>query len=116
MDHRNDYDNCRERLFAIFDGERATFADRIHVINFIDNMHDENANLEMTVKRRDVQLGIMVDKVGELRLENRMLRKLVAGMQVCEDDDAGAHDCPLYDEGEPTRCAYGRVADEMGLD
>lgn len=110
-----DYNNCRERLFAIFDGERATFADRIHIINFIDHMHDENANLKRTVKRRDVQLDIMVATASELRLENRMLRKLVDGMQVCEDDDADAHDCPLYDEGEPTRCAYGRVADELGL-
>lgn len=135
MDHNTDYDTVRERLLAIFDGERATFADRIHIINFIDDMHDENENLKRTAKRRDVQISIMVDKMGELRsenlqlglrvdkvgklrLENRVLRKLVAGMQVCEDDDADAHDCPLYDEGEPTRCAYGRysrIADELGL-
>lgn len=61
MDHRNDYNNCRERLFAIFDGERATFADRINIINFIDNMHDENANLKRTVKRRDVRLCVNAD-------------------------------------------------------
>ena len=110
-----DYNTARERLCDIFNGERATFADRIGIIEVIDSMHDENENLKRTVKRRDVQLDIMVDKAGELRLKNRKLRRLVAGMQVCEDDDADAHDCPLYDEGEPTRCAYGRIADELGL-
>lgn len=110
-----DYNTARERLCDIFNGERATFADRINIIQFIDDLHANNTSLKRTVEHRDVQLGIMVDKVGELRLENRKLRKLVVGMQVCEDDDADAHDCPLYEEGEPTRCAYGRIADELGL-
>lgn len=110
-----DYNTARERLCDIFNGERATFADRINIIQFIDDLYANNTSLKRTVEHRDVQLGIMVDKVSELRLENRKLRKLVAGMQVCEDDDADAHDCPLYEEGEPTRCAYGRIADELGL-
>lgn len=110
-----DYNTARERLYDIFNGKRATFADRIGIIEVIDDMHSENENLKRTVERREMQLDIMVNKVGELRLENKKLRKLVAGMQACEDDDADAHACPLYDEGEPTRCAYGRIADELGL-
>lgn len=113
--HKSDYGTIRECLFKIFNGERATFADRINIIQFIDDLHANNASLKRTVEHRDVQLGIMVDKVSELRLENRKLREMVEAMQVCEDDDADAHDCPLYDENEPTRCAYGRIADELGV-
>lgn len=110
-----DYNTARERLYDIFNGKRATFADRIGIIEVIDDMHSENVRLHRNLKRHGVQIEVLADKVTDLCVENRKLRDLLEAIRVCEDDDADAHDCPLYDEGEPTRCAYGRIADELGL-
>ena len=51
-----------------------------------------------------------------LRSEEKKLRELVRGLEVCADEDADARtDCPLYDEGEPYRCAKERVKRELGI-
>lgn len=55
--------------------------------------------------------------IGALRSENAKLRELVRGLEVCADEDADARtDCPLYDEGEPDRCAKERIKRELGIE
>ena len=55
------------------------------------------------------------DGEDRLRYENAALRSLVAAMRVCDDSEADARTCPLYDENEPHRCAMERVLWELGL-
>ena len=45
----------------------------------------------------------------------RKLRDLFDGMLVCEDDEADATECPLYDEDEPNRCRMGRYMSDLGI-
>ena len=53
----------------------------------------------------------------DLKAENDKLRKLVRGLEVCADEYADARtDCPLYDEGEPYKCAKERVMRELGIE
>ena len=57
------------------------------------------------------------NEIGRLKEENAELRKLVRGLEVCADEYADARtDCPLYDEGEPYRCAKERVMRELGIE
>lgn len=43
------------------------------------------------------------------------LEDLVRGLEMCGDDDADAHDCPLYDESEPYRCKKDRLMCKLGI-
>ena len=59
----------------------------------------------------------LVYAVEDLCAENDKLRELVRGLEVCADEDADARtDCPLYDEGEPDRCAKERIKRELGIE
>lgn len=51
----------------------------------------------------------------EAECEVKLLRDIVRGMQLCDIEDADAHDCPLYDEDEPNRCKKDRLLRELGL-
>lgn len=53
--------------------------------------------------------------IAKYEAENMKLRMLVEATEVCNDDDADAHDCPLYDECEPYRCAKERLMQELGI-
>lgn len=53
--------------------------------------------------------------IAKYEAENMKLRMLVEGQQVCSDEEADAHDCPLYDEREPYRCAKERLMQELGI-
>ena len=48
--------------------------------------------------------------------ENLRLKALLRGQQVCDDPDADAKDCPLYDEDEPYRCKRDRLMRELGIE
>lgn len=110
-----DYNTARERLYDIFNGKRATFADRIGIIEVIDDMHSENVRLHRNLKRHGVQIEVLADKVTDLCVENRKLRDLLEAIRVCEDDDADASDCPLYDKEKPNRCGYEAMIRELGI-
>lgn len=43
------------------------------------------------------------------------MEDLVLGLETCGDDDADAHDCPLYDESEPYRCKKDRLMAKLGI-
>jgi len=63
--------------------------------------------------RKAAELGY--GGIKHLEAENEALRGFIAAMFVCTSDDADARTCPLYDEGEPNRCAKERVMEELGL-
>lgn len=63
--------------------------------------------------RKAAELGY--GGIKHLESENDDLRGFIAAMFVCASDDADARTCPLYDEGEPNRCAKERVMEELGL-
>lgn len=55
------------------------------------------------------------EAIAKYETENAKLRMLLEGQQVCSDEKADAHDCPLYDEREPYRCAKERLMQELGI-
>ena len=70
-----------------------------------------------TVALKDVKLlSDNRDKLIEhLKAENGSLKELAHGLLYCLDDGLDAHDCPLYDEGEPNKCKVERLIRETGL-
>lgn len=55
------------------------------------------------------------EAIAKYEAENMKLRMLLEGQKVCSDEEADAHDCPLYDEREPYRCAKERLMQELGI-
>lgn len=53
--------------------------------------------------------------IAKYEAENMKLRMLIEGHKVCSDEEADAHDCPLYDGREPYRCAKERLMQELGI-
>lgn len=51
----------------------------------------------------------------EMEAENNKLKELAKGLLYCLDDHLDAHDCPLYDEGEPNKCKAERLIREAGV-
>lgn len=72
----SDYEEIRKRLLDLFSGERVTFADRVHILNYLDNLNKDNERM----------------------------RYLVQALRICSSKDADARDCPFYDKGSVFHC------------
>ena len=53
--------------------------------------------------------------VEELEAENARLSNVVIAFLMCADDDADAHECPMYDEDAPDRCRLWETLVDLGF-
>ena len=70
------YEEIRERLLELFDGERVTFADRVQILDYLDNLNEDNERMSYLVK----------------------------ALRICSSKDADARDCPFYDKDSVFHC------------
>lgn len=102
------HDEMFELLSGVLNGKRATFSDRIRLVEYFEGLYED-------VRRARKKIDRLNDVLDRRKSRNDKLTLLARGLMVCADDDADAHDCPLYSEDGPSRCMAGQLIDELGL-
>ena len=80
----------------------------------MSDAEDFARRIEECAKRREPVTLFGVDYVASD--ENHRLREVVRALLVCDDDDADAHGCPMYDEHAEDRCRLDAALVELGIE
>lgn len=100
-------------------GERLNFADRIRLVDKVEQLEAENAELREQVASLIDRSFRVADKMNCLNTENEKLRELVSVMPYCMD--TRCLECPLCSKFDPSiggvpECMAGAKLYELGIE